>query len=177
MPRGGRRPGAGAPKGNLNALKHGRRSAQFAMLGAILASNPKVRDNLLALARRHELRQDRADEIASDLLTRLLQHARDIARGKPSRGPFQHFLRPPGDDLTAWRAQLDALARQEALRSNVQSDDAERRTISQGGLQTGPATGELFEITENPAPDNQTPTVNLPKNQSSDTKVDPKIND
>ena len=26
--RGGRRPGAGAPKGNLNALKHGRHSAQ-----------------------------------------------------------------------------------------------------------------------------------------------------
>ena len=26
MPRGGKRPGAGAPRGNLNALKHGERS-------------------------------------------------------------------------------------------------------------------------------------------------------
>jgi hypothetical protein len=28
MPRGGRRPGAGAPRGNLNAYKHGRNSTQ-----------------------------------------------------------------------------------------------------------------------------------------------------
>ena len=36
MPAGGRRPGAGAPRGNTNALKFGRRSAHFkAILGAI----------------------------------------------------------------------------------------------------------------------------------------------
>ncbi|HEY4685588.1 MAG TPA: hypothetical protein VII57_06025 [Dehalococcoidia bacterium] len=29
MPRGGRRPGAGAPADNLNALRHGRRSRQL----------------------------------------------------------------------------------------------------------------------------------------------------
>ena len=28
MPRGGRRPGAGAPRGNLNAVKHGLESIQ-----------------------------------------------------------------------------------------------------------------------------------------------------
>ena len=28
MPSGGRRPGAGAPSGNLNAVKHGRESVQ-----------------------------------------------------------------------------------------------------------------------------------------------------
>ena len=32
MPRGGRRAGAGAPEGNYNALKHGRRSAQLRQL-------------------------------------------------------------------------------------------------------------------------------------------------
>ena len=31
---GGRRPGAGAPKGNLNGLNHGLRSRQFAAIGA-----------------------------------------------------------------------------------------------------------------------------------------------
>jgi hypothetical protein len=29
MPRGGRRPGAGAPRGNLNAVKHGLESLQI----------------------------------------------------------------------------------------------------------------------------------------------------
>lgn len=29
MPRGGKRPGAGAPRGNLNAFKHGYHSKQF----------------------------------------------------------------------------------------------------------------------------------------------------
>ena len=37
---GGRRPGAGAPKGNLNALKHGLRSAQFMRFVERLARDP-----------------------------------------------------------------------------------------------------------------------------------------
>ncbi len=51
--RGGRRPGAGGKPGNLNALKHGRRSAQFAHLGLILATIPETRQALLNLAARH----------------------------------------------------------------------------------------------------------------------------
>ncbi len=47
--RGGRRPGAGGKPGNLNALKHGRRSAQFAHLGLILATIPETRQALLHL--------------------------------------------------------------------------------------------------------------------------------
>ncbi len=69
--RGGRRPGAGAPPGNLNALKHGRRSAQFAQLGALLATIPEAREALLALARRHQLKQRRAEDVAALLLQRL----------------------------------------------------------------------------------------------------------
>lgn len=37
---GGRRPGAGAPKGTLNALKHGRRSAQLLAIAEVLANDP-----------------------------------------------------------------------------------------------------------------------------------------
>ena len=50
---GGRRPGAGAPKGNLNGLKHGLRSKQVSQLGLVFAANPKrvlSRDRLLELA-------------------------------------------------------------------------------------------------------------------------------
>ena len=85
--RGGRRPGAGAPKGNLNAFKHGRYSMQFAALGAVMASNPKLRDTLLALAERHGLKQAKAEEIGWDVLLRFLKHADDIAAGRTSK-PF-----------------------------------------------------------------------------------------
>jgi hypothetical protein len=80
--RGGRRPGAGAPKGNLNALKHGRRSAQFAELGVLLATIPQARDALLALARRHQLKQNRAEDVANLLLQRLLEHAHQIRNAR-----------------------------------------------------------------------------------------------
>ena len=43
MPRGGRRPGAGAPKGNYNAFKHGRNSRRMRELAAILALVPHTR--------------------------------------------------------------------------------------------------------------------------------------
>ena len=52
MPRGGKRPGAGAPKGNLNALKHGRHSAQLQQLAVTLALLPSVRDTFIKVDRR-----------------------------------------------------------------------------------------------------------------------------
>ncbi len=85
--RGGRRPGAGAPPGNLNALKHGRRSAQFAQLGALLASSPQAREALLGLARRHRLKQRRAEQVAALLLQRLIQRARQIQEGRLNDQP------------------------------------------------------------------------------------------
>ena len=53
--RGGKRPGAGAPKGNLNALKHGLRSQQVRSLSLALAQIPLFRRYLHRLAcRRHQ---------------------------------------------------------------------------------------------------------------------------
>ncbi len=80
--RGGRRPGAGAPPGNLNALKHGRRSAQLAQLGALLATLPEARQALLALARRHQLKQRRAEQVAALLLQRLIERAHQIQEAR-----------------------------------------------------------------------------------------------
>jgi uncharacterized protein YjcR len=49
MPRGGPRPGAGAPKGNLNALKTGAHSKQLrAAIGALMAV-PQTRRAMFAL--------------------------------------------------------------------------------------------------------------------------------
>lgn len=42
MPRGGKRPGAGAPRGNLNALRTGKHSAQYKRLLEILARDQEA---------------------------------------------------------------------------------------------------------------------------------------
>ncbi len=51
MPRGGPRPGAGAPKGNINAFKHGASSKQFKALLIHLMQDPAF-IYLVALARK-----------------------------------------------------------------------------------------------------------------------------
>ena len=58
MPRGGKRPGAGAPKGNLNALKSGRYSQRLNHLFFALAQVPELR-YFLHEVRRRQLRQER----------------------------------------------------------------------------------------------------------------------
>jgi hypothetical protein len=75
---GGRRPGAGAPRGNMNGLKHGKYSARHRRLVAIIASIPEVRDGLLAIGRRRRRQQRLAEAGASELLAGLLQRAGDI---------------------------------------------------------------------------------------------------
>ena len=50
--RGGRRPGAGAPRGNLNALKSGRYSKRLAALTAALDAMPRTADLLVKMTAR-----------------------------------------------------------------------------------------------------------------------------
>jgi hypothetical protein len=52
MPRGGRRPGAGAPKGNFNAMKSGKFSPRVRGVIAALMLLPETRTVLLELGRR-----------------------------------------------------------------------------------------------------------------------------
>ncbi len=70
---GGRRPGAGAPKGNLNGLKHGLRSKQVARLSQVWANNPELQATLIALAERQGLKQNKAEDIAARVFVKLLQ--------------------------------------------------------------------------------------------------------
>ena len=48
MPRGGRRPGAGAPKGNHNALKTGKYSKRFKEAMSNLINTPEFRAILIS---------------------------------------------------------------------------------------------------------------------------------
>ena len=84
---GGRRLGAGAPRGNMNALKHGRRSERMARLGMIFANDPKVREALLAIADRWEGKQMKAGELANYILAQVLE--RGLRRGD---GRLQEYL-------------------------------------------------------------------------------------
>jgi hypothetical protein len=80
--RGGRRPGAGAPRGNLNALRHGRRSRFRDLLA--------TESDAVALAGRMVARERRVAERHAATLLRLAliaRHRRDYAdaveQGRP----------------------------------------------------------------------------------------------
>ena len=63
MPRGGPRPGAGAPRGNLNALKTGAYSRQLpAAIGALMAV-PATRRAMLALIQQKRRDSERFRDI------------------------------------------------------------------------------------------------------------------
>ncbi len=57
MPRGGRRPGAGAPRGNLNALRTGNRSKQLRALVFALMLVPQTRRVLLHFSKMEQHRR------------------------------------------------------------------------------------------------------------------------
>jgi hypothetical protein len=65
--RGGRRPGAGAPPGNLNGLKHGRHSKQLLALSRGIHYDPRVRRMFLAFVRATRRLQDGLREELDEL--------------------------------------------------------------------------------------------------------------
>ena len=97
--RGGRRPGAGAPRGNLNALRSGRYSRQIKALQIALRTMPLTADVLR--------RADAAGEGKRALLAQVLRHYADLillppqavqstdlainAKERPSRAPGNIF--------------------------------------------------------------------------------------
>ena len=80
--RGGKRPGAGAPKGNMNALKTGAYSKQFAELGRLLASDPKIQVVLLDIGARAGRKFKKANEAAAFLLTQWAEQVERNAEAK-----------------------------------------------------------------------------------------------
>jgi len=54
MSRGGKRKGAGAPRGNLNAMVHGERSKQIHRAIKNALQDPRGRTQVLALVRKYQ---------------------------------------------------------------------------------------------------------------------------
>jgi hypothetical protein len=65
--RGGKRPGAGAPRGNLNGLKHGRHSKQLLALSRGIHYDPRMRRMFLAFVRATRRLQDGLREELDEL--------------------------------------------------------------------------------------------------------------
>ena len=98
--RGGRRPGAGAPKGNLNALKNGSRSKQLRTLVIALMAFPQTRNALLHFSRMEQRRRVRLQEAinAYARLLKLPSRERTIksiqSKGNPSATSSSETIRP-----------------------------------------------------------------------------------
>jgi hypothetical protein len=86
----------------MNALKTGAYSKQFALIGRLLAAEPKTRDALLAIAARAGRKQAKANEVAAFLLTNYARHVETLAldkaaaaTGKPRRRPRKNGAEEP----------------------------------------------------------------------------------
>jgi hypothetical protein len=90
---GGRRPGAGAPKGNLNALKHGRYSRyQRAVIEALLQV-PETREIMIAISKRQRAQTGRAEQGGAALMSELVRKIGILAlRGDDHLEDIQDFL-------------------------------------------------------------------------------------
>ncbi|MEO8457528.1 MAG: hypothetical protein ABI559_06925 [Chloroflexota bacterium] len=107
MTRGGKRPGAGAPKGNLNGLKHGRNSRLVQQFVDLIASEPAAARLLADIQRQNERRAARARNDAQRLLDSLIQridHAnkdRDSVIWELNQRIPPPAWRDPGDETTS----------------------------------------------------------------------------
>mgnify|MGYP001581418061 FL=1 len=84
---GGRRPGAGAPRGNLNALKHGRNSSYQQRLLAALVTVPEIAEALAVLAARRRKQQRKAEAGAAALLSDLLRRTGEVVLAPEDNQP------------------------------------------------------------------------------------------
>ena len=92
MPHGGRRPGAGAPRGNMNAVKSGRYSKRLRTLAKALAGVPEVAAILAEFERRQRVQRRKAIRIAHRVLVDFL------AGNAEANNTLLAYLRPlPGN--------------------------------------------------------------------------------
>ena len=94
-PRGGRRPGAGAPHGNLNAMKHGETSRQMQHLATALALVPGTRKALLRLMARQRRQQAQARTVATTILANLLRSTLQLVDNQPPGASVTILPNPP----------------------------------------------------------------------------------
>jgi hypothetical protein len=122
---GGRRPGAGAPKNNLNGLKHGKYSARHRRLVEILASIPDARDGLIAIGQRRRKQQRLAEAGASELLAGIFERAGEIV------------LNPESNHVEANQDLLDYLHSAEVTLRTIAKKQSREAAKIEGAIKRG----------------------------------------
>lgn len=89
--RGGKRPGAGAPKGNINAVKTGRYSKRLRAVARALNSIPELRDFFLEFQRRQRRGNRKAARLAHQALLEFIASVPDA--NNPIVAYLRHSLR------------------------------------------------------------------------------------
>ena len=135
---GGRRPGAGAPRGNLNSLKHGRNSRYHQKLLATLITVPEVAEALVRLAERRRKQQRKTEAAAAEALADLFQRAGQIVLA-----PENNQLQNNQELLRFLRAAESSL--REALAEQSSEHPQSRKQSSRGAARHAPTTLELDE--------------------------------
>ena len=131
MPRGGRRPGAGAPRGNLNALRTGARSKQVKTVMLALLIVPETRRVLLHFRRMEERRRLELTDAMNDyalLATRMRAskvRGRLAARIAAWLREVERSTAPPERARACPRAER----RERSIKPNEASTDSEERTF------------------------------------------------
>jgi hypothetical protein len=152
MPRGGKRPGAGAPRGNMNALKHGRNSRQLAEMGKIIRDNPKLGQVLDIMRQQQHIEAEREEEAFAEYFTNYIGNAdkRRGGTGKPEPGPDGRLRynglnwEPPTHE---WKSTIDAAARHRRRQTRKAASRSGKKPITPDNKQT-----------PNTTPQNQSPT-------------------
>ncbi len=127
--RGGKRPGAGAPKGNLNALKTGATSRRVRAVLRALAENPESRAVFMALAKRGALQRAQTRDMVLALAR--LMHDRPVAEEARRR---IHEIADAHDAAVRDDRARDAIDRYERLNRDRMPDDRLDAEISRLAL-------------------------------------------
>jgi hypothetical protein len=125
---GGRRPGAGAPRGNMNGFRHGRYSVRHRRLIQILAQIPEAREALIDIGIRQRKQQRLAQAGASALLAEVLQRAGDMVLNPQPNHVEPNQACP--EERRDWLDFLRSLQAQIEKISKMQSREARRLDAS-----------------------------------------------
>ncbi|GEM_PF-3513875 len=127
MPRGGKRPGAGAPKGNLNALKNGRNSPRIREYMLNLLTMPEFAELLLfVMARKGRRRSGKpALSIPNAVPTaQILQYIASGQLGTDERRGLIELLSPDPSIKKAHAAKLRAALENIKLQNSVKHNQS-----------------------------------------------------
>ncbi len=109
MPRGGKRSGAGAPRGNMNALKTGSRSLRLNALLEAMSEMDVLQTYMLDIRRKQQAHQKQASRLIRAAMLELLQ---DIT----NQDPYQRAANNP---IIAFLLESHFIPEQEERASHV----------------------------------------------------------